>query len=293
LQTLSAALTAAKRTYDHGGNPLDEIRAIAVLSLNLLESKATRRSQPSANGKRYEVYHAGQERSRPVLPGLFHTNVEEFQRCWDQMISGIRSPENSIALSGMTQSSTAALFVNRCIYTAVMAFASCYDLWKPKSRKTPGTFFELVLGGILSKLLPEHSRSKYIPLPGNEESVSTDIVFTSANRHNLVFAAKITTRERIVQPFAHQRILDSVFGEDVYRSLILCISETQRDDDGDCVNDICVPGTVKLFQRHLASIDYLCYADPPARYLAADVAEVISVKTIGWLLTEGLKVVAN
>jgi hypothetical protein len=75
----------------------------------------------------------------------------------------------------------------------------------------------------------------------------------------------------------------------VYRSIILCISETQRDDDGDCVNDICVPGTVKLFQRHLASIDNLCYADPPARYLTPDVAEVIAVNTIGWLLTQGLR----
>ena len=266
---------------------------IAVHSLKLLASNATRRFQPSANGKKYEVYQAQGASSRPILPELFLASAEDFQTHWDKMISGIQEAENKIVLTGLVQPDTAALFADRCIYTAVVSFACCYDLWKTSSRKTPGTFFELVLGGILSKLLPHHTRSKHIRLPGNVDDVSTDIVFSSPGLHHLIFAAKITTRERIVQPFAHQRILDSVFGEDVYRTLIVCISETQRDDNRNCVNDICVPGTVKLFQRHLASIDYICYADPPARYLAADVAEVISVKTIGWLLTEGLHAVAN
>jgi hypothetical protein len=103
----------------------------------------------------------------------------------------------------------------------------------------------------------------------------------------IVFPVKITTRERIVQPFAHQRILDSVFGEGQYKSVLVCVSETQRDKENN-VKEICVPGTIRLFQKHLARLSGIYYLDPPERYLNADLQEVISVGTLGQLLTSTL-----
>ena len=57
-----------------------------------------------------------------------------------------------------------ALQINSVLYTAVTAHSCCYDLWKPESRKTPGTFFEILIGTTFSKVLSTYSRSKHIPI---------------------------------------------------------------------------------------------------------------------------------
>ena len=103
----------------------------------------------------------------------------------------------------------------------------------------------------------------------------------------LVVPVKITTRERIVQPFAHQRILDSVFGEHRFRSVLVCVSEMQRKRD-EGANAICVPGTIRLYQRHLAALSGLYYLDPPHRYLQPDVTAHVAVRTLGCLLADDL-----
>jgi hypothetical protein len=285
---LKKHLEAAKKAYDSHTDPLRQIRAISIYCLEKLHADATSKQRPNLEGKAYVVLAANNAGlSRPILKSLFLSEPNRFADALDRVIKGIDRNQRKIVLNGTAEDAQAE--INQVIYTAVMGFAACFDLWMPSSRKTPGTFFEIVLGSLLKELLPMHVRSKHVPLTGTSESVSTDIVFDSKDKAGLIFPAKITTRERIVQPFAHQRILDSYFGEKKrYRSIICCISETQRDDVNDRVNDICVPGTIKLFQQHLAAIDYLCYADPPTRYQQEDVTKVIGVKTFGWLLTEGL-----
>ena len=288
MQAIDKLLKEIKRTYDDGNDTIDHVRDLALQCIDKLKNNASITHQPSQEGKEYVIYSCDDGLSRPILSSIFIDDTERFRSAWNKVIEGIDPRSNKINLRSVDQEKSEAL-VNGVVYTAIISFAACYDIWKPKSRKTPGTYFEVVLGSLLGKLIPTHSRGKHIPLEDTGESVSTDIVFTAPGRPGLVFPAKITTRERIVQPFAHQRILDSVFGEDKFRSILLCISETQRDDLRNGVNDICVPGTIRLFQRHLATIDFICYADPPTRYLQDDVAEFVAIKTIGWLLVTGLK----
>ncbi|MCY4646040.1 MAG: hypothetical protein OXE73_04115 [Gammaproteobacteria bacterium] len=131
-------------------------------------------------------------------------------------------------------------------------------------------------------------RTAHVKLAGQTENVSTDIAFLErGHRGGLVVPAKITTRERIVQPFAHQRILDSVFGEQRFRSILVSVSEMQRQRQTGA-NAICVPGPIRLYQLHLARLSGLYYLDPPARYLERDVADHITVDTVGRLLGEDL-----
>ena len=104
----------------------------------------------------------------------------------------------------------------------------------------------------------------------------------------LVVPVKITTRERVGQPYTHQRILDSVFGEGVYRSVLVCMSEMQRDKQHSA-NSICVPGPIRLYQTHVAKLSGLYYLDPPARYLDEDVTSVVPVRKVGTLLCSDLE----
>ena len=232
------------------------------------------------DGKDYHAFSAGSNFSRPIHLPLLITDPTSFATAWATLRQAARPEHHRYDLHPEA--------INRIVYSAATAFGACYDLWKPGSRKTPGTFFEVILGSALGVVLPGFSRTAHITLPGHAESLSTDIVFsTPGPPGGLVIPAKITTRERIVQPFAHQRILDSVFGERRFRSVLLCVSEMQRQSHTGA-NAICVPGAIRLYQQHLAPLSGLYYIDPPARYLREDVREHLRVNSLGALLADDL-----
>lgn len=260
-----------KDIYDRGGEPVAELKRISRYCL-LLISEVAVHEYGSVGSKNYVCYY-NKAHSRPVATDLFIRDHTEFEYLWDSFFSGIDGHRHTSDLS--------VVDIDRVLYTAIMSFAICYDLWKSQSRKTPGTHFEILLGSALSKFLPRYNRGKHILLP-NAEKLSTDICF-SGNSGVYVFPAKTTTRERIVQPYAHQRILDSL-SPGRYKSILLCVSETQRDNDKSKVNDICVPGTIKLYQAHLAAMTGIYYLDPPARYLSNDILELVNVGSIGQFL---------
>lgn len=253
----------------------------------------------------YSVFSLAGSSSRPVRADLYLASSARFLEEHGQLLRMAQELEHPWTAEDYERA-------NRVVYTAVMAFACCYDLWQRSSRKTPGTFFEVFMAGLLQNIFPEALFSKHIPLTevindegvdarevnrnvpdvnpqenGEHISVSTDIVIGAQNRSGgVVIPLKITTRERIVQPFAQQRILDAAFGAGHFKSFIVCISETQLDEIKTAVNQICVPGTIKLFQRFLAPVAGLYYCDLPQRYAAPDVARIICVKSVGHLFAD-------
>jgi hypothetical protein len=271
-----------KRQYDAGRSPLGQILALAVLCIKMLED-IDKADYLHAGGKSYFVFTDGKEVSRPVRSDLYIADFLLLENAWLNMINAIRPEHMIISLSSAE--------INRVVYTAAIGFAAAYDVWKKSSRKTPGTHFEVVLGSLISSILPDFARTKFISIPGQSESVSTDIVF-GTDRGGIVIPAKITTRERIVQPYAHQRILDSVFPVGSYQSVLMCVSETQRDDKTQSVNEICVPGTIRLFQAHLSKLKSIYYLDPPARYLERDITQLLRVSDHGQFFSKDLALLA-
>lgn len=271
-----------KKQYDAGRSPIDKILSLSGLCIEILES-IDRASYLHAGGKSYFVFTDGKEVSRPVRSDLYIADFSSLENAWLRMINAIRPEDMIIALSSSE--------INKVIYTAAIGFAAVYDIWKKSSRKTPGTHFEVLLGSLISSVLPDFARTKFISIPGQIESVSTDIVF-GTDRGGIVIPAKITTRERIVQPYAHQRILDSVFPLGSYESVLMCVSETQRDDKTRSVNEICVPGTIRLFQAHLSKLRSIYYLDPPARYLEEDITQLVTVSDHGQFFSRDLALLA-
>ncbi|WP_156481262.1 hypothetical protein [Herbaspirillum rubrisubalbicans] len=323
----------AKKKYDAYQDPRDDIKAIVLACIRHMRT-ARKMEWGGPLGKRYTIFYVGRNKSRPFLTNQIITE-DEFSSLWDQLLQSANREEKCFTLPEEQ--------VTKTVYNAVVSFCVCIDIWKPKSRKTPGTYFEVVLGTLIGLILPDATRrTKHIPLPtevaqsvaavsdiaqslevteeelsldneidavlsdegvGAEEEaeegkrsdisqVATDIVFDFDGK-GIVIPAKITTRERIVQPFAHQRILDSVFGAGRYISLLMCVSETQRSDKDRRVNEICVPGTIALFQRHLARIGGIYYLDPPERYMTLGRREVVPVQSLGALLTSGLAAIVT
>jgi hypothetical protein len=280
IESLHAEL---KRAYDAGQSPVDKLLDLALLCIEKLISVDIVRYS-HAGGKSYFVFTDGREISRPIRSDLFIDDPEAMLDAWNEMLMAVLTDDMIIDLAPNR--------INSTIYTVIISFASVYDIWKKTSRKTPGTHFEVLLGSILSFVMPDFVRTKFISIPGQAENVSTDIVL-GTDKGGIVIPAKITTRERIVQPYAHQRILDSVFPVGSYKSVLLCVSETQRDDKSQTVKDICVPGTIKLFQAHLSSLNSIYYLDPPLRYLEEDITSLLTVSDYGKFFREDLASIAK
>ena len=231
------------------------------------------------------MFQDGSKISRPIHLPLLIQDQEHLQASWNTLRDSARPTDCRYNAASDT--------INTVLYSISMAFASCYDLWRPSSRKTPGTFLEVVIGSLLQILLPGMKRVAHVSLREEGEKVSTDIAFLEPDHTaGLVVPVKITTRERIVQPFAHQRILDSVFGEQRFRSILVSVSEMQRQGTVGA-NAICVPRTIRLYQRHLASLSGIYYLDPPRRYLQPDVTAYVPVRTVGDLLAHDLPSLAG
>ena len=278
MRDLATLQSIAASDYQSGMAVLNHIGHMVRHCTFLLEGTAIQPLGP-CDGKDYHVFRDGANLSRPVHLPLLIRDPQQVQTLWSVMCDAARPQDQRYDMPPAD--------INVVLYSVSMAFAICYDLWRPSSRKTPGTFLEIVVGSLLQVVLPDRKRIAHISLRDGEK-VATDIAFLDDNgTAGLVVPVKITTRERIVQPFAHQRILDSVFGEQRFRSVMVCVSEMQRKRT-EGANAICVPGTIRLFQRHLASLSGLYYLDPPQRYLQPDVTAHVSVRTVGDLFAADL-----
>jgi hypothetical protein len=300
MNRIEALFKSASLNYNKQQPHLETCRELASAALKKLAANAAYSSYSLHRAHNletsYSVFRKGKLISRPIAQALFVNDAAKFKALEKTVIQALGM--RNILSDGEIDS------VSRYIYTSVMSFAATYDLWKPGSRKTPGTYFEVLMAGLVGLYLPEHPLSKHVNLGSmlgedtkNEEkeareatgieedeeesSVSTDLVIKSSKREKwAVMPLKITTRERVVQPFAHQRILQSSF-PDKYHSFLCCISETQLDKKTATVKQICVPGTIKLFQKFLSHIDGLYYCDIPARYSLPSLTRYIPVKRVG------------
>lgn len=280
MDDITKLFNSIKTKYDHGEDPLEETIQISKLCLEKLTKDAQFENQGQIGTKEYGIFKTDSQLSRPILRDLFSFRNDDIQELSEEILRSIDSSKHMINSSPET--------VNRFLYKIIGSFSCCYDLWKNSSRKTPGTFFEILIGSILERMLPEHSRSKHIAVPNEDYKIATDIVFEdSTKQKGLVFPVKITTRERIIQPFVHQRICDAVFGNGRYSSFLLCMSELKRTKE-EGVAEICVPGPVKMCQKYLAQLSGIYYLDPPLRYLADGMSESITISSIGQLLTNDL-----
>lgn len=319
MQDLEKAFKIVSSTYAANGSHGRAAQLLAVHAMGKLVKDAkvtdgydlrlpTGRRRGGAGGRRIIPAQTAPDVRYTVFSIMGTDGKEVFSRPWrsdllpaDAAALAALQAQADAALTGRNLSEDGKASVTRYVYAAVQAVACCYDLWKPGSRKTPGTYFEMLAWTLLQVYLPEHHLTKHVDLGallhtgGANEAAGTDTESVEEERSNLstdivvrsncnglfaVVPLKITTRERIVQPFAHQRILETAYPGS-YRSFLCCISETQRDGKTRRTKQICVPGTIKLFQKFLSPMEGIYYGDEPYRYASLDLRRHIKVATLG------------
>jgi hypothetical protein len=225
----------------------------------------------SATGKNYFSFR-GAAQSRPVNIALYQENGREFARLLRAFRAGLSRDEPDAAV--------------RATYSIAYSVFAAHDV-HDVGRKASATFFEILIGHIVSRAIGVPPRKK-VRIPESGADLPTDYIFDPGpHSRKIHLPIKTSTRERAVQAWVHQLVLERIFGAGQYRGVLVVASETKRDTRTGEVIEICVPRQLQLFQARVAEMSRVYYLDPPRVYLdLANVYPRVEVRTFGQALSE-------
>jgi len=224
----------------------------------------------SATGKNYFSFR-GTEQSRPINLALYEDHQREFGRLLRGFREGFRGAERDT--------------ITRATYSIAYSVFAAHDAHQV-GRKTSATFFEILIGHIVARAIGVSPRNKVL-LPesprDNPAYLPTDYLFDPGPRSlKIHLPIKTSTRERAVQAWVHQLVLERIFGVGQYRGVLVVASETKRNSRTGDVIEICVPRQLQMFQARVAEMSRVYYLDPPRVYLElANDTPRIDVKPFG------------
>jgi hypothetical protein len=174
-----------------------------------------------------------------------------------------------------------------------MCFPCYIDVVKQGDKKIPGSFYEYLIGHLIARRFGSNPRTRLeIPIASDEEprTLPTDLIFDMpVKSYGLHVPIKSTTRERVIQVWAHQRILDSVYGTGRFKGMLVIASETKLDTKTREVIEICLPSQWRIYQLHISQLKRIYYLDPPEAYLKLnDIFPNIPVKYFSDFFTESI-----
>ncbi len=227
-------------------------------------------------GKEYFAFSLGKKLSRAVNKRLFIAEPNEWE-AFCKAIASRRAP------------SMESERITKIIYSVAASFFCFIDLTKDGDQKTPGTFFEYLIGHLFAWRLDVNPKTRLAVLNLDmEATLPTDFVFDlGPNRAKFHLPIKVSTRERVIQVWAHQRVLDGVYGTGRFIGTPVILTETKTDKKKREVIEICLPDQRRIYQMHIAQLKRIYYLDVPAAYSKLnDVFPPLSVKPFGHFFAE-------
>lgn len=206
-------------------------------------------------GKNYFAFGKLNKLSRPVNPLLFTEDMSLIEK----VILCI-SEDRLIELSPNQ--------ITACCYTIAISFCCVIDINKNGDKKTPGTFFEFFICHLFSIKLGINPRKQVevLNLDMNTTLPTDNIFDLGINKPKIHLPIKTSTRERVIQVWAHQRVLDGVYGTGRFLGTLVCLSETKLDIDKRKVIEICLPDQWRVYQLFISQMKRIYYLDVPDKY---------------------------
>lgn len=222
-------------------------------------------------GKHYFGFSGGKE-SRPVNVDLYIHDQDDFEETAGALLE--------------TMSSSDPHDITKITYTIASSVFAAHDV-SDVGRKASATFFEILIAHLVARVIGVSPRKK-VKLPETDAYLTTDYVFDPGKKRKKIhLPLKTSTRERAVQAWVHQLILDRIFGDDVYRGALVISGETRLASKTGEVIEICVPQTWQTLQARVAKLSRVYYLDPPAPYLALCTSDPrIDVRPFGEAFTD-------
>lgn len=261
----------------------DALLSLVSVSLNFLVSDCAPVPLISlVPGKQYYSYALKENPtalSRPVNEALFEPVETVIRHQWANP-EGLKSGQ-----------------LARLSYTMGTAYAVASDLFDRNNKKAPATYFELFIGHIFARELGQNP-TKHATLPlgsGMKVKMTMDFIFDlGPGKAKVHLPVKASTRERVVQAWAHQRLLDAAYGEGAYRAILVVHSDTKLDLQTREVIEITVPDQWLAYQTLLAKMERIYYLDVPERYLKLSKSHpIIQLKQFGDFFLEKEKLLGT
>ena len=214
------------------------------------------------------VHHS----SRPINEALFIAHEEDFNVAMAEFMAGL----NLLTTER----------INRVVYSIALSVFAANDI-HGVGRKSSATFFEVLIGHCVARLTGVNPRRK-VRMPESGVELPTDYVFEmGAEKRKLHLPLKTSTRERAVQAWVHQLVLERIFGDGVYKGILVVSAETKRNAITGAVVEICTPRQLQMFQSRVAKMSRVYYLDPPQAYLDLSSARPrVDVRSFGEMFGE-------
>lgn len=162
--------------------------------------------------------------------------------------------------------------ITAATYAIATSFCCATDIFSGSGVKQSGTFFERLIGHMMAVQFGVDPRGAMTTneLDGEKTVIPTDFIFDlGARKPKFHVPVKTSTRERVVQVWAQQRVLDGAYGVGRFHCLLTCISETEldkKDKDRLRVIEVCLPGQWTIYQLYIAQLTRIYYLDVPKTY---------------------------
>ena len=205
-------------------------------------------------GKDYVTFTHGARSSRAVNTALFVHDVDTVIATLESVLAG-EYPEDPTEL-------------HQALYTAAISYPAARDITATGDQKSPGTFLELLVAHLVSTTFGVRpSRQISVPTLDLELTIPTDFVFDlGPEKSRIHLPIKASTRERVIQVWAHQRVLDGMHGVNRFRGLLVVLAETNRKLSNNTVTEVCLPAQWTAYQMYIAQLHRVYYFDVPDKY---------------------------
>lgn len=221
--------------------------------------------------KEYFVFQNGKKNSRAINSSLYINDPQLVEKIIRYIY------RNELELTNSDE-------ITKALYTMAISFCSVIDVSKSGDQKTPGTYFEYFASHWFAKMLQIQPQVSIDVLNLDmKTSLPTDSIFDlGPNRPKIHLPVKTSTRERVIQVWAHQRVLDGVYGTGRFLGMLVCLAETNVNHKKLNVTEICLPEQWRLYQMFISQMYRIYYLDAPNKYMALNNAlPAINVKQFG------------
>lgn len=221
-------------------------------------------SQSTALGKNYIIFQHNNtaKYSRPVNIDLYNAGAGFDENGISKIDTFWNNVQNHCIANQTAEDITAV------IYTIAMNYCCCADLLN-NVKSNSGDYFEKLIGHLFSmhlNLTPT-TQMNAVELDGESISLPTDYIFDlGIGKPKFHVPVKTSTRERCVEVWAQQRILDGAFGVGRFICLLTCIGETNFRSSDMSVGLTCVPNQWMNYQLFISQIKRAYYLDVPDKY---------------------------
>lgn len=140
--------------------------------------------------------------------------------------------------------------------------------WERMTERHHLFFFEYFVGNIFARMYSVEPISQIaVDIDDIKTMLPTDYLFQPPQQFiKIHLPIKLSTRERSIQAWAHQRVLEGIHGVGRFRGVMVVMAETNFVSKSNSVVEVCLPEQWRLYQMYISQMSRIYYFDLPEKY---------------------------